>query len=234
MNTYTKGVLTGCDINHEWMLKWWWTNYRKANAYPVTFIDFGMSKAAKSWCEKHGTIISLRKPFIGTPPSSTSVYALRKRKIWLSKPKALLHTPYQKTIWIDLDAQVKLPLTRLFTLCPKDTLALCPELSFREQAEKESNLLPIEASSFNTGVIVYPKAASALFLWAESAKQSTSLGDQDLLSYLIFKKKIPIKLFSSIFNRIHPEPDGDDVVIYHYASQMGQSALLEKLNIGIK
>ena len=51
------GVLTGCDENHEWMLKWWWKHYTSSNTLPVTFLDFGMSKSAQIWCKKRGLVI---------------------------------------------------------------------------------------------------------------------------------------------------------------------------------
>ncbi len=56
------GILTGCDQNQEWMLKWWWENYTACNQFPVTFVDFGMTASAKKWCEKHGTVTSFALP----------------------------------------------------------------------------------------------------------------------------------------------------------------------------
>lgn len=224
-----QGILTGCDTRHEWMLKWWWKSYKKTNTHPVTFIDFGMSKAAKIWCAKQGEVIPLRKKHLMPAPAWISSYAYIKRQTWLSKPAALLKTPYEKTIWIDMDAEVKRPLNDLFTLCPEKTFALCYELPFRAQAERKSQLIPKKAPSFNTGVIVYPRKAPLLTLWEKETRKTSSLGDQDLLSRLIFEKNISIELLPSKFNKIHPMVDEGEVVIYHYASKLGQLALLEKL-----
>jgi len=233
MTKKSQGILTGCDSHHEWMLKWWWNSYQKRNSYPVTFIDFGMTAAAKTWCETKGQVLSLNKNTAGPPPNCASSFALIKRQTWLSKPQALQRTPYEQTIWIDIDAEVKKPLAPLFNLCPEDTFALCPELFFREEAEKNAGLIPKEAKSFNTGVIVYPVNAPILSLWAAAAKQTTALGDQDLLSRLIYEKKIDVSLLPPTFNRIHPAVGESHDVIYHYASQMGQSTLLEKLKCGV-
>lgn len=232
MEKHGEGILTGCNANHEWMLKWWWSNYKQSNAYPVTFVDFGMSVGAKSWCEQRGAVLSIPKRIPLIPPKNASSYASIKRPIWLSKPEALLRSPYQKTIWVDIDAMVKQSLAGLFALCPQDTLALCPELSFRSEAEKESELIPKEAISFNTGVVVYPECAPLIPLWAQAAKETDALGDQDLLSRLIYETKTKVLQLPPVFNQIHPALDHADVVIYHYASQMGQSTLLEKLKVG--
>ncbi|WP_420421725.1 hypothetical protein [Simkania sp.] len=229
MTKKSQGILTGCDSHHEWMLKWWWNSYQKSNSYPVTFIDFGMTQGAKKWCETKGKVLALNINEAGAAPECASTFARIKRKTWLSKPQALLKTPYDETIWIDIDAEVKQSLTPLFNKCPENTFALCPELFFREEAEKSAGLIPKDAKSFNTGVIVYPANAPILSLWAEAAKQTTALGDQDLLSRLIFEKKVSVTLLPSAFNRIHPALGKSNDVIYHYASQMGQSTLLEKL-----
>ena len=98
MEKHGEGILTGCNANHEWMLKWWWSNYKQSNAYPVTFVDFGMSVGAKSWCEQRGAVLSIPKRIPLIPPKNASSYASIKRPIWLSKPEALLRSPYQKTI----------------------------------------------------------------------------------------------------------------------------------------
>ena len=226
MTKKSQGILTGCDSQHEWMLKW-------NNSYPVTFVDFGMTAPAKAWCASKGEVLSLTKNDTGTPPDCASSFARAKRQTWLSKPQALLSTPYEQTIWIDLDAEVKKPLSSLFNLCPEDTFALCAELFFREEAEKDAGLIPKNAKSFNTGVIVYPAKAPILSLWAQAAKQTNALGDQDLLSKLICEKKLHVSLLPSTFNRIHPALGESSDVIYHYASQMGQSTLLEKLKLGV-
>lgn len=226
-----QGILTGCDSNYDWMLKWWWSHYEATNHYPVTFIDFGMTPSAKAWCEQKGTVLSLPQITPDSPPPTASPYACSKRAIWLSKPQALLNTPYQKTIWIDIDAQVKQSLSTLFALCPEDTLALCPEIAIRAAAEKAAGLIPKQAISFNTGVIAYPQKAPLLTLWAEAATKHHALGDQDLLSRLIFENNLPIKQLPTTYNRIHPDPDDPKVVIYHYASKLGQSLLLEKINL---
>lgn len=224
-----KGVLTGCDSNHEWMLKWWWDHYRASNSFPVTFIDFGMSLSAKLWCQKRGGLVSVSKSWTTSPPENASLYACAKRAVWLSKPEALLKSPYQTTIWIDIDAKVKKSLSPLFAICPRDTIALCPEIDFRANAERRANLIPEKAISYNTGVIVYPKTVPLLLEWVKASKRCRALGDQDLLSRLIFEKNVSVKVFPKTFHRIYPHSDDQDVVIYHYASKIGQTALLEDL-----
>ena len=74
----TEGVITGCNENHEWLLKTWWHYYTKSNSYPVTFMDFGMSKSARIWCEKRAPVISIPLP----KTASKEEVDPQKAKIW--------------------------------------------------------------------------------------------------------------------------------------------------------
>ena len=94
-----RGVLTGCDTTCEWMLKWWWNNYKRNNKYPVAFADFGMSDTARAFCDKIGTVVDITRSV---------------KKNWFKKPFAMLASPFKKVIWIDMDCDVRKDLVTLF------------------------------------------------------------------------------------------------------------------------
>lgn len=52
-----KEIVVVCSKDKEWMLPWWWMHYHYHNSLPVTFIDQGMSAAAKQWCAKRGVVL---------------------------------------------------------------------------------------------------------------------------------------------------------------------------------
>lgn len=56
------GILVGSNARQEWLLSWWWENYRRHNNDPVSFVDFGLSAEKKEWCKERGRLISLRMP----------------------------------------------------------------------------------------------------------------------------------------------------------------------------
>ncbi len=94
-----QGVLTGCDKNHEWMLPWWFANFRKHNpAIPVCFVDMGMTPSAIEWCKQRGLIFQQFKP-------STMFHR---------RPFALMKTPFEHTIAMDPDCEVLGSMTPLF------------------------------------------------------------------------------------------------------------------------
>ena len=232
-----EGILTGCDDKQEWMLKWWWKNYSKQNTFPVTFFDFGMSKSARLWCENRGSVIPLHlsdsiiadKSQVTRPWSITTTdFAWSKRKAWFSKPLSLLKTPYQKTVWLDIDCRVKGNLESLFAFCEKaEGLALGREIPARATSEKAAGLVPDQGICYNTGVIAFMHRSPLIENWARHAffNNQEALGDQDLLSRLLFEGHHTPYELPSIYNRIHPEPDTSDVLIYHHASLAGKMSI---------
>lgn len=233
-----EGILTGCDAEQEWMLKWWWEHYAKDNHYPVSFCDFGMSKSARLWCQTKGNLISLEQPQVAGKSSvtaswskTTTAFAWSKRQAWFCKPLVLLKTPYQKTIWLDIDCRVKGNLEPLFRyIGAKKHVALAQEIPSRASSEKAAGLVPQEGICYNTGVIAYMHQSPLIKNWALHAcfNNHEALGDQDLLSHLLFKHRLKPQVLPSIYNRIHPQPDALDVVIYHHTSLSGKASIRVK------
>lgn len=88
-----RGVITGCSAKEEAFLPRWWEHFSKYNTCPVTFVDFGMSDEALSFCKAHGHLMQS-----------------------LSKHSALRATPYQETIWTDIHCEIQENLSPLFEM----------------------------------------------------------------------------------------------------------------------
>ena len=177
------GVIVGCAQNHEWMLPWWWLNFRLHNEYPVTFFNFGdMSETAKEWCRKRGTLKKVRMPHKIAPkeavdenlraiwePLVSDLDVWEARAHFFKKPFACLQSPYERTVWIDLDAQVRQPIDPLFDFCDSQT-----EFSVVEEPEsvieehEKCGMLNKGEIEYNTGVIAFKKESPILKEWAEA------------------------------------------------------------------
>src|SRR5690606_21882871 len=109
------GVVVATDITQEWLLPWWWENFRKYNACPVAFVNFCMSEEKKAWCREHGELIPLlvvddfvaEREEIATELVSDWEKSFSKkfwpsRNAWFKKSLACLQSPFQRTIWCDL------------------------------------------------------------------------------------------------------------------------------------
>lgn len=212
----TEGVLTGCNDSHEWMLKMWWEYYSQTNTYPVIFCDFGMSKSARMWCEKRGDILSLdlaKNPAVPKKDISSKIWEewekaytdiiWTKRPTWFLKPHATFQSPFEKSIWLDLDTFIIKPLTPLMEASDETGIAMshC-----------------YDKYNFNTGVISYKKNLPLIKQWAETTYTLTDqfLGDQETMNHLIHTQKIPVKIMPSIFNQRFQYGISKDTFIIHF------------------
>lgn len=233
------GIITGCDENHEWMLKWWWENYSKHNTYPVTILDFGMSRSARLWCENRFPIHSVEppplKPKEATPHSLQKIWEelygptlWKTRPGWSRKPFAFLKTPYDRTLWLDIDCQVLKPLNSLFTDSP---LAITYEVERAVKKYRDHNLLLPGEKTYNTGVVSFLRTCPLIPEWAQRTLTDNHLflGDQDILSRIIHEKNYPVKLLPDIYNRRPQDGCTPDTHILHFVCNGGKHYLLKTL-----
>ena len=204
-----QGIITGCNEHQEWMLKLWWHYYSQTNTYSVTFMDFGMTKSARLWCEKRGKVITVELPQdIPTSKDNIAVNNQREweigyhdpwqaRKGWFYKPFALLKSPYEQTVWLDIDTFIIKPLTPLFEL-DLTQIALPQEVL---RALNPTKLFPKEII-YNTSVIGYSEKSLLIKKWVEKVHSWNHqfLGDQDILSRLIYEDQVPVTTLPPIFN----------------------------------
>lgn len=238
-----QGILVGCNKDQEWLLPWFWSHFYKKNKhYSIAFADFGMSQEAKAWCRERGELIEISEPCLyPIEKIDQSVLAFWKnkydtefhalfnmRKTWFKKPLAMASTPFTKTLWLDLDCEVKESLTPLFSLPLFHTgFGACAY---------EKNFYAIEqfpeALHYNSGVIVYEKNSPLLALWNREIFQGSqwAFTEEDLLSFLIAFFQIPLTPLSPIYNweilRLQENPNA---LIYHWAGKKGKEMILIQL-----
>jgi hypothetical protein len=222
-----EGVLIGCDHHQEWLLSWWWENYTRHNRHPVAFVDFGMSSKAKDWCEKRGDLIVLECPkdfvlhktlidrdLISDWERGYGEVIWTSRENWFRKPFALLQTPFEKTLWVDLDCEVLGSVSPIFhKIHSHSGIAVSRERS-----------LTIEEAGYNSGVIAYRKESPLLKLWAEACFHCNDkwLGDQDVLSFLIHREEIEIIELSDNYNWRMKFGVNLDAIIVHWVGSWGK------------
>lgn len=196
------GIICGAERSQEWLLPWWWEGYRRHNALPVTFIDFGMTEKMRNWCREKGEVISLCSDWFEVASSFDipQEVALKwetlygktvwsSRKVWFKKPFALLNSPYKLGIWIDLDCEI------LGSLEPLFCLKLDPSQlgMVRDYATDHLPRLDPEVR-YNSGVILFHQGAPIIKEWAEKSVNCNHLfwGDDPLLSRLIYQHQLEV------------------------------------------
>lgn len=229
-----KGFIVAADLTQEWLLPWWWDNYSKYNEYPVTFVDLGLSKEAKEWCKKKGHYIHLPiSDVFVSEKSSFSPQHIQKweelhgthfwssRNAWFKKPLACLQTPYNTSIWMDLDCEVKGSLSPMFSIpLPSSKITLAKEYYFTDRRD-----------NVNSGVVLFQKEALIIEEWAKEALENNHsyVGDQDILYALIIAKKIPIGDFPLIYNWSRFNKENPDALIIHWHGNHGKSFILHQI-----
>ena len=245
INANKKGVLTGCDENHEWMLKWWWTHYSQSNHFPVTFLDFGMSTSARLWCKRIGTVVpvtmdesafySREKLPTKTRKKWDACYAKtiwKSRKPWCLKPLGLLKTPYEYSAWIDLDCKVLKTIDPLIKACEGDVdIAIAKENSRGVSHYKKSNgILPGEVV-YNAGVLSFQKHSPCILKWAKNmvSRNGDFLGDTEVLNRTLFEENFKVKKLSSSFNQSFVDGKKQDTHILHFVCSGGKHEIFRSL-----
>lgn len=226
-----EGVLVACDLAQEWLLPWWWNCYRKTNDHPVAFVDLGLSESMKKWCRERGTFIRLKVPdvFVSEKDEIEAGVASawedasgrqfwENRNAWFKKPMACLQTPFQKTIWLDLDCEVLGSLLPLF--------AYCGHASGIAIAREQNDPFRTEGS-VNSGVIVYRKGLPLFEMWAREALENNHRypGDQDILTVLI-RDFAPLP---EIYNWSRCRQDDPSAVIIHWHGKHGKTVIRHKI-----
>jgi hypothetical protein len=240
------GIIVGCDSRQEWLLPWWWQNYRTHNEYPVVFIDFGMTSEGIAWCQTKGECMSL-PPSQVLPAMEGEVSESTKKRweyryggdiwsrrgVWFKKPAALLRSPFQYTIWLDLDCQVKASLEAVFSaLYFGIDIALVREPEYIHIIDQLENLLLPGEIHYNSGVVAYRRQADVLHQWVDLATTASDqfCGDQQVLSRAIHLCKPALFELSSLYNWSRILEPNPEIKIHHFHGEIGKQEIRKMLN----
>jgi hypothetical protein len=230
------GIILGADITQEWLLPWWWKNYSKYNAFPVVFIDFGLSFEMKEWCRERGQLIPLRvfHDFVAErsalDPQLVDEWERcfrnqfwDSRNVWFKKPLACLQTPFQRSLWIDNDCEIKGSLEPLFTFADQETgIAMVPE--------------PIQEykyTIYNSGVFPFRNGIKVILDWGKKCLEETHIfrGDQEAFSHLVFEQKLQIPEIPRIYNWSRIAKESPHALVLHWHGEHGKLAIRKQMNL---
>lgn len=215
-----QGVVVAADQNISWLLPWWWGLYSRHNSYPVAFVDFGLSQKTAGWCKERGDLIPLKidHPFV-TPQSKIDPKLAQEwqklyghkvwqaREAWFKKPLAMLLSPYETTIWMDLDCEVCSSLAPIFDfLDPSSEIAL--------------SLDPGRPGIYNSGVVLFRKKTILLADWANRCMTENEqlIGDDYIVSKLIATESYRFKMLPQEYNWQAGQGLNFSALILHWAA----------------
>lgn len=235
---FEEGILVGCDSKLEWLLPWWWSFYSKHNTRPVAFADFGMSKFGIEWCKERGIYVSFPLNKVEKPIEAKAAWELLYgeqfwdfRSSWFQKPLACLNSPFNKTIWIDMDCRVEGDFSAFFNLLHFGVeIALLKEQEGSQQTGQELGILERGEISYNSGVVGFIKNAPTIDLWAKLGSTHFP-GDQQALSRSIHLLKPPLIELPEIYNWSFTFPHNPQAIITHFHGPKGKMHILQELQV---
>ncbi len=229
------GVIVGADMTQEWLLPWWWECYRNHNSEKIAILDFGMSLEMKEWCRERGELIRLQiddemvkgESEIDEGVSDRWNRSLGKdfwasRIAWFKKPFACLKTPFSRTLWIDLDCEIRGPIQSLFSYADKP-----PGIAMaKEQCEPKAIL-------YNSGVIAFQAGLQIIADWALFGLKNTGnfRADDEAFSNMIEKRRLTISEIPPPYNWSRTHEDHSKAVILHWHGTRGKVVLRSRIHL---
>ena len=222
-----QGVLIGSDHSYERLLPWWHKHYQRHNDLPVAILDFGLSPWGKAQAQKIGEVIDATA-FSGIEliTEKCPIYG----HIWeqIKEPcfKRLVNfqkSPFETTLWIDLDCQVNCSIKPLFAYANTNAkFAACRASQTNRAWQEMQNIIPQSVISYNGGVLVFKKDSPAIDLWIQALKNYLKpfYFDDVVFSIALAESSLQINEIPTIYN-----DDQESAKIIHRMGKGGKRKL---------
>ncbi len=224
------GILVALDEKAEWLLPWFWIRYSAHNTLPIAFVDLGLSHYGKSFCSEKGILLTLESmPELSALTDDVDKWQTllgnnieESRSAWRQKPFACLQTPFERTLWLDLDCEVIQSLDSLFEL--KEGVYLAEETEASISSGRELQVVYADEMLYNSGVILYSHDAPLIKKWAQAVldEGDAFYSDQHVLSRVIYTHKMSVKTLHENYNWRMSRGLNIQAAIVHWVGSWGK------------
>lgn len=209
---YDKAFLTGADSNTEWMLPWFFSNYKKYNDTPLVFADFGVTDIDYVRENVHA-VMNMRD---------------MKEQGWFKKPRAMMNCPSKRTVWIDTDCEVLGDLSDIFTMLHPGKLNMVEDKPWTKRMKE---------TWYNSGIVGFIDKPHILSAWAKQVHDNPQRGDQETLHAMLdpLSQLTYINSLPNIYNwlRVQLENDKQDnpaKLVMHWTGAKGKERIKEMMS----
>ncbi len=218
------GVIVGANERYAWLLPWWWRHYARHNAYPVTFIDFGLSEEVLAWCKERGKVIHLDASVVSVCSKDAVDPMLAReweaqhgthiwdaRKCFFYKPVAFRQSPYPISLWLDLDCEVCGSLQPLFDVMNSDT-------------EMALSAFPDRPGTYSSGAVVFRPESQLVKDWVELCQSHGAqvLEEDSILSWLVGMHKYAVQVLPPSYHSIGLPSLPASGLVLHWNGNLGK------------
>lgn len=220
-----EGVLVGCDRDQEWLLEWWHGHYMRHENRPLAIIDMGMSAAVRTWADEHSDVRVIE---LETDPEQfrqdNLVFGVKSpSRAWFYKPAAILHSPWRRTLWIDLDVEVRGGLDEHFAMIEEGHIAGAGEYLLLRS--------PCVGTMINSGVLGVCRGEPLVEQWARYcfSRHAEFYGDQDVLNYVLWERSSRPVIYMPHMCRVRLEGDDEPTVCFHWTGVAGKDHIRQMI-----
>jgi len=195
-----RGIVTACDKNFERLLPWWLQNVRKWSAMPVAVVDLGLSPQMKAWVLNRGVLMHFDGPPL-QPEKDCKSFGLLCG--W--KPFAAVRSPFEETLYMDLDCEVVGPLDQAFDYI-KDRNFACATDQLFHHLSAAKHMEPGETMT-QAGVFVCRHGSEVVNMWARECMKGLDEwrdNDQPILSKIVHHHKNLVTTLPARYNVLEP------------------------------
>ena len=203
------GVIIGVDWNQEWILSWWFEHFRRHNPdLPVAVADFGMTPLSRWWCEQRAKVYHVRG---GEKPGHIT---------WHKKPFALLESPFARSIWIDLDCEVRADMRPLFDMTEGG--------KFVVTIDGHAAQINRPPGAWAGGLIACEHGEPAIEEWCREIMSGDYYGDQDSLNAIRERLAPRVHIAEPEWQWLRLDGDSPTAKIMHWTGPIGKQIIAKQ------
>lgn len=210
---YDKAFVTGCDAGHEWILPWFFENFRKHMPdIPLIFADFGVENLDYIRENVHAVMDLTNTPEGG----------------WFKKPRTMLNCPAKKTVWIDTDCEILCDVSDIFDQLVPGKLNMVKDKPWSMRFQTEM---------YNSGIVGFVNKPPILSAWAKQIQENPARGDQETLYAMLdpLANLTYINPLPNEYNWLRLQIENDNqparhAKIIHWTGPKGKERIRSKMN----
>lgn len=214
-----KAFLVAADENIADILFWWIYQCVKFHPdIPIQVVDLGLKPETRKRVERNCVILDIEK---------------RKGKHpWFNKPRAMLASQADTTLWMDIDTEFVKNVYDVFDLTEDGKIGLVPDQFWVNKGKPQ----------YNTGVILYQgQHSNILKVWDRAINSSNKRGDQDVLLDLLTEHPIWKQSVFDLpdkYNYVRLEymvnaSGADDLRVVHWTGPKGKEIIRGPKKMGL-